>query len=109
MPTSEFNNQWYFPENKTEFMQQPQGPEDNLDVNLHNISKSLMETDIATIKSPNRVQIIKGQNDIGANTSVTNIKSSIYLYQEIQPYPVNGVHKDDPANKYECKGFLTWR
>ena len=60
---------------------------------------------INTIK---RSQILKGQNDIGANTSVTNEKSAILLYQDIPPLPIGGVHKDDPAIVCTGKGYIKW-
>ena len=54
------------------------------------------------------IQIRKAQNDIGANTSVTNNKSSILLYRDIDPYSVGGVQKDDPAIICTGKGYIPW-
>ena len=55
------------------------------------------------------IQIRKAQNDIGANASVTNNKSSILLYQDIAPYAVSGIQKDDPAITCTGKGYLLWK
>ena len=55
-----------------------------------------------------KIQILKGQNDIGANTSVTNVKSSLLLYQDITPLAIGGVNKDDPAISCTGKGYLRW-
>ena len=60
------------------------------------------------INTIGRSQIIKGQNDIGANTSVTNEKDAILLYQDITPLPIGGVHKDDPAIVCTGKGCIIW-
>ena len=56
-----------------------------------------------------RIHIQQGQNGIGVNTSVTNDKESILLYQDINPYPINGVDKADPAITSTGKGYVLWR
>ena len=76
---------------------------------LIDIKKSLQDIDEATIKSLGRVQIVRSQNDIGANTSVTNDKSSIHLYQDIPSYPISGDNKEDPVVICEGKGYLIWK
>ena len=62
-----------------------------------------------SIKSLKNIQILKGQNDIGANASVTNNKDSILLYQAITPYSIGGVQKDDPAITCTGKGYVVWK
>ena len=68
------------------------------------------ELDISPqIHTIQKVQILKGQNDIGANTSVTNNKASLLLYQDITPLTIGGVHKDDPAITCTGKGYIMWQ
>ena len=76
---------------------------------LFNITEYLQDIDVATTKSLGRVWIIRSQNNIGANISVTNNKSSIHIYQDIPSYPVSRVNKGDTAIICEGKGFLIWR
>ena len=67
------------------------------------------ELDITpTINKIQKIQILRGQNDIGANTSVTNDKDALLLYQDITALPIGGVNKDDPAISCTGKGYLRW-
>ena len=76
---------------------------DDLDILAHHI-------DIPpTIHKAKRMQILKGQNDIGANTSVTIDKDALILYQDIPPLVIGGVNKEDPAITCTGKGYLQWR
>ena len=62
-----------------------------------------------TMHKAQRLQILRGQNNIGANTSLTNDKYALILYQDIHSLAIGGVNKDDPAIACTGKGCLQWR
>ena len=72
-----------------------------------------LDTDIYiyshTINKLSKVQIAKSQNDIGANTSITDNKSSILLYQYINHLAVDGVQKGNPAITCSGKSYHIWK
>lgn len=53
-------------------------------------------------------QILKVQNDIRANTTVTNNKDIIQQYGDISPIPIGGVKKVDTAISCSGKCFILW-
>ena len=50
-----------------------------------------------------------GQNDGGANRSVTPNKELLINYKPIKNYAVNGIQKGDPALQCTGMGYLPWR
>ena len=50
-----------------------------------------------------------GQNDSGANRTVTNKKELLVHYKTIPPYAINGVSDEAPAIHCTGIGFLPWR
>ena len=65
-------------------------------------------TNPEVVKVISKIQINRAQNNIGANTTVTNNKKSIYLYEDIIPIHVSGVKKDDNVLTCTGKGFILW-
>ena len=52
--------------------------------------------------------MLRMQDDSGANRSVTNCKSLLVAYQDIQPYAIGGVKDGDPAIHCTGMGYLPW-
>ena len=67
-----------------------------------------MKLDNIQLPIHHKVQILRSQNDIGANTSVTNNKNALLLYQQIPPLHTNGVQEGDPAITCTGKGYIPW-
>jgi transposase InsO family protein len=65
------------------------------------------------LHSPNITGIYKHclrmQNDGGANRSITNQKHLLIWYENIKPYPINGVKDGEPALHCTGKGYLPWK
>ena len=80
----------------------------NID-NFPDLDKLFQHNNTPSIKKITPLQIIKGQNDIGANISVTNDASIMHLYQDIDPYHVNGVQKETSAITCSGKGYIVWQ
>ena len=49
------------------------------------------------------------QSDTGANKEVTNNKSILYAYSDIDPYPIGGVKAEDIAILCTGHGLLPWQ
>ena len=56
-----------------------------------------------------KATLATAQNDGGANRSVTSSKDLLVHYKTIDPYPINGVQKGDPAIYCTGTGYLPWR
>jgi dUTP pyrophosphatase len=56
-----------------------------------------------------QAKLAVAQNDGGANRSVTSSKELLVHYKNIDPYPINGVQKGDPAIYCTGTGYLLWR
>ena len=48
------------------------------------------------------------QNDTGANKAVTNNKKILYVYHNIDPYPIGGVNVDNVAITCTGEGIIPW-
>ena len=64
---------------------------------------------IKVLRQHSTTKILTSQNDIGANTSVTNDKSIIHLFQLISSYYIGGVEKDETAITCIGKGYILWQ
>jgi dUTP pyrophosphatase len=74
--------------------------------------RKLYETKIASSIGRNgiyKATLATAQNDGGANRSVTSSKDLLVHYRDIDPYPINGVQKGDPAIYCTGTGYLPWR
>ena len=62
-------------------------------------------------KLTNKIQICtdKVQSNTGANQAVTNNKESMYIYSDIDPYPIGGVTADKVAIVCTGHGLLPWQ
>jgi dUTP pyrophosphatase len=54
-------------------------------------------------------QCLKMQNDGGANRSITDQRTLLLQYEEITPYPINGVCDGRPALYCTGQGYLPWK
>ena len=80
---------------------------DDVELSLQQLKELIHNKQSSHTKHIKTVRIVNSQNNIGANTSVTNNKSIIHLYQDIKPYAIGGVNKDDPAIICQGKGYIS--
>ena len=56
-----------------------------------------------------KANLIPAQEDNGANRTCTNNKQLLVHFQDITPYPINGVNSDGPALHCTGVGYLPWK
>ena len=83
-------------------------PDTTIDEGLDLLHHKLKHNNLHEMQQ-HKLQIIKIQNDIGADISVTNTKDELLPYQQISPLQINDVQKGDPAITCTGKGYLPWK
>ena len=74
------------------------------------LRKMAVQKHLAKIPSATGIyrNVIKMQNDGGANRSVTNQRQNLIHFESIPPYPICGVKDGEPALHCTGKGYLPW-